>query len=74
MPASFFLVTRKIMLKNPHISDFKQALKLIDNTTSKMTKKELEECMHKFARTLPEEQRDWFVSLISGKASKTKNS
>ena len=51
-----------------------QFLKLIDNTTSKMTKKELEECIHKFARTLPEEQRDWFVSLISGKASKTKNS
>ena len=27
MPASFFLVIRKIMLKNPHISDFKQALR-----------------------------------------------
>ena len=51
-----------------------QFLKLIDNTTSKMTKKELEECIHKFARTLPEEQRDWFVSMISGKASKTKDS
>ena len=51
-----------------------QFLKLIDDTTSKMTKKELEECMHKFARSLPEEQRDWFVSLISGKASRTKNS
>ena len=49
-------------------------LKLIDNTTSKMTKKELEESIHRFARTLPEEQRDWFVSLISGKASKTKDS
>ena len=51
-----------------------QFLKLIDNTTSKMTKKELEESIHRFARTIPEEQRDWFVSMISGKASKTKDS
>ena len=27
MPASFFLVIRKIMLKNPHISVFKQGLR-----------------------------------------------
>ena len=48
-----------------------QFLKLIDDATSKMTKKELEESIHKVARTIPEEQRDWFASLISGKASKS---
>ncbi len=42
-----------------------QFLKMIDNTTSKMTKEELAESIHHIARTLPEEHRDWLVSMLS---------
>ena len=38
MPAFFFLVIRKIMLKNPYISDFKQALRKKDNLMIKNVK------------------------------------
>ena len=51
-----------------------QFLKLIDDTTSKMTKKELEESIHRFARTLPEEERDSFLFMIKGKSSNTNES
>ena len=42
-----------------------QFLKMIDETTSKMTKEELAESIHHIARTLPEERRDWLVSMLS---------
>ena len=42
-----------------------QFLKLIDDTTSKMTKEELAESIHHIAQTLPEERRDWLVSMLS---------
>ena len=42
-----------------------QFLKMIDDTTSKMTKEELAESIHHIARTLPEERRDWLVSMLS---------
>ena len=42
-----------------------QFMKLIDDTTSKMTKEELAESIHHIARTLPEEHRDWLVSMLS---------
>lgn len=42
-----------------------QFLKLIDNTASKMTKEALAESLHNIARTLPEERRDWLVSMLS---------
>ncbi len=42
-----------------------QFLKLIDDTTSKMTKETLAESLHNIARTLPEERRDWLVSMLS---------
>ena len=42
-----------------------QFLKLIDDTTSKMTKEELAERIHHIARTLPEERRDWLMSMLS---------
>lgn len=42
-----------------------QFLKLIDDTTSKMTKETLAESLHNIARSLPEERRDWLVSMLS---------
>ena len=42
-----------------------QFLKLIDDTTSKMTKEELAESIHHIARTLPEERREWLLSMLS---------
>lgn len=42
-----------------------QFLKLIDDTTSKMTKETLAESLHNIARTLPEERREWLLSMLS---------
>ena len=46
-------------------------LKLIDDTVSKMTKEELAERIHEMARVLPEEDRDWFLSMIIGELNET---
>lgn len=54
--------------------NLQQFLKLIDDTTSKMTKEELAESIHKIARTLPEKRRDWFVSMISCESNETTKS
>ena len=43
-----------------------QFLKQIDETTSKMTKEELAARIHAVARTLPEERREWLLSMLSG--------
>ncbi len=48
-----------------------QYLNLIDSRTSNMTRDELAASIHQIARVLPEERRDWLLSVIGGESEET---